>query len=197
MFDNPRWRAFFLNISGGRFSGPGDCRAVGGSLLQSVFDRVFAQVLAVVAAHHGRTLTCDGITDANPRGAYNVIACAPVPFIMSVFRLGVSLSTAENLLNGLVFSLPQPLTEPQPVSALLRGRAIPSARLDALLGSPFWATVTDNASNMVLMRNKAVESGLCIMAYGCFSHVVNLLAEDVSKQSGLHLGIKSAVTVFE
>ena len=163
-FDNPRWRAFFLTISGGRFSGPGDRRAVGGSLLQPVFDWVFAQVLAVVAAHHGRTLTCDDITDANSRGAYNLIACAPVPFTMLVFRLGVNPSTAENLLNGLVSSLPQSLTEPQPVSALLRGRDIPKARLDALLGFPFWATVTDNASNMVLMRNKAVESGLSIIA---------------------------------
>jgi len=193
-FDNPRWRAFFLTISGGLFSGPGDRRAVGGSLLQSVLDRVLAQVLAVMAAHHGRTLTCDGSTDANSMGAYNVIDCAPVPCIISVFQLGVNPSTVKNLLNGLVSSLPRSLTEPQPVSALLRGRDIPKARLHALLGFPFWAMVSDNASNKVLMRNKPVESGLSIMAYGCFAQVVNLLAKDVSKQSALQLGIKSAVT---
>ena len=65
VFHSPEWRSFFLLVSDGRFSGPGDPRKVGGSRLDTASGQVAAPVDAAVRWADTVALTLDDAGDVN------------------------------------------------------------------------------------------------------------------------------------
>jgi len=97
VFHSPKWKRFFLLISGGRFSGPGDPRKVGSSRLDTASGKVAARVHAAVRAADTVALTPDGAGDVNGKTTYNVVWYLPRTFLLGSFRLGVVVASALNL----------------------------------------------------------------------------------------------------
>lgn len=116
------------------------------------------------------------MTDVNAVGVYNLMVCVPLPFLITVFRLGVRPPSARNIGEALRAVLPASILEARPTDLIERGGAVPSARLDSLLARLVWALVNDNASVMATMRLEAESSGLMDAVYGCLPQVTNFTA---------------------
>ena len=193
-----RVEEFFSLISGGRFSGPGDPRKVGGSRLDTASGKVAARVDAALCAADTVALTLDGAGDVNGKMTYNVTGCLPRPLHVGSFRLGAMVASAPNLLLAFRACLPSSLHHP--VTDVLQKwpATAKSQRLQALGSRRLWALCTDNASVMVSMRNAAEADGLVLASYGCFAHAVNLVSKDLCARAPFSAMLKSVIasTVF-
>jgi len=109
VFHSPEWTSFFLLVSGGRFSGPGDPRNVGGSRLDTASGQVATRVDAAVRCADTVALTLDGAGDVNGKTTYNVVGCLPRTFLLGSFRMGVTVASAPNLLLAFHACLPSSL----------------------------------------------------------------------------------------
>lgn len=127
-------------------------------------------------------LMADGVTDMNVKGRYNVMACAPAPVLLGVFRMGVDASSALSFLVFLQTVIPGYLINPQPPVDIAWGVVSRSPRLQELAGRVPWALCANNASFMVLMRKEAEICGLVLFSYECFAHVTNLIGEEFCRQ---------------
>jgi len=112
VFHSPEWRSMFLVISGGRFSGRGDPRTVGGARLDAASGEVMAHVEAAVRGADTAAVTVDGAGDVNGKSTYNVMVCLPKPLLLGSFRMGLTVSSAPNLLLSFRASLPASLLYP-------------------------------------------------------------------------------------
>jgi len=80
-FHSPEWRSFFLIISGGRFSRPGDPRNVAGASLDAASAKVMAHVDAAVRGAYTVAVTVDVVGSVNGNSAYRVMVCLPKPLL--------------------------------------------------------------------------------------------------------------------
>jgi len=198
VFHSPEWRSFFLLISGGRFSGPGDPRTVGGARLDTASGEVMAHVDAAVRGADTAAVTVDGAGDVNGKSTYNVMVCLPKPLLLGSFRMGLTVSSAPNLLLAFRASLPASLLYPVTDTAQKWPVTRTSQRLLALGSRRLWALCTDNASVMISMRTAAEAGGLVLASYGCFAHAVNLVSKELCARAPFLRVLKLiiAATVF-
>ncbi|OSX80863.1 hypothetical protein BU14_0031s0035 [Porphyra umbilicalis] len=198
VFHSPEWKSFFSLISGGRFSGPGDPRKVGGSRLDTASGQVAARVDAALRAADTVALTLDGAGDVNGKTTYNVMGCLPRPLLVGSSRLGAMVASAPNLLLAFRACLPSSLHHPMTDVLHEWPATEKSQRLQALGSRRLWALCTDNASVMVSMRNAAEADGLVLASYGCFAHAFNLVSKDLCARAPFSGMLKSVIasTVF-
>lgn len=105
-------RCFSSVISGGRFSCPGDRRREAGPSLDAVRLSVEEHVTKKSRQSDCVCLKVDGLTDVNAKGVENVLACAPSPCLLGVFRMGLRASSSIHLRNALMTVTPQYLISP-------------------------------------------------------------------------------------
>jgi len=198
VFHSPHWKSFFLLVSGGRFSGPGDPRKVGGSRLDTASGQVAARVDAAVRCADTVALTLDGAGDVNGKTTHNVVGCLPRTFLLGSFRIGVAVASAPNFLLAFRACFPSSLLQPTTETFQKWPVTATNPRLHALASRRLWALCTDNASVMVSMRTAAQADGLVLAAYGCFSHAVNLISKDLCARAPCATILKLVIagTVF-
>jgi len=138
VFHSPEWKSFFLLVSGGRFSGPGDPRKVGRSRLNTASGQVAARVDAAVRCADTVALTLDGAGDVNGKTTYNVVGYLPRTFLLGSFRMGVTVASVPNLLIAFRAYLPSSLLQPTADTFQKRPVTATNPRLHALASRTLW-----------------------------------------------------------
>lgn len=190
--DSEKCRVFFCRISGSHFDGPGDRRRVGGPLLDLSSLDVGGRVAEKLREHDSVCLMVDGAADVNGKVAYNIMTCGPSPFLLSTVRVGIKTASSVNRLDPLKTVTCSYLLSLRRQAHMGRGPVARSPRLQGLAARVVWALCTDNASVMVLMRNRAEAEGLVLFPSRCFAQIINLIGKECCCLSD-HVGVLRAV----
>jgi hypothetical protein len=98
--DAPEWIDFFRLLIGDVWRPP-QRAAVSSKYVDIVYNKLVADVNAVLGASSGVCLQFDGWKDPNGGQVFNVIFGAPLPFYITSFRIACFRETAEKLVSSI------------------------------------------------------------------------------------------------
>jgi hypothetical protein len=132
-------------------------QTISGPLLDEEYERVINASNSMIESSGALTIVVDGWSNIRNEGIINIILCTPKPLLYKSIPTGSQSHTGEYL------------------------RQLVKIPIERFGAKNFLAVISDNGSDVKLMRKLISQEYPHIYTFGCAAHGLNLLIQDICK----------------
>lgn len=164
---SPNWEGFWKCAFGSAWRPPYR-QKISGELLDSSFNEKQEQVIEALSNIPALGISVDGFTDINSKSVFNLMAGAPLPFVVESFRLHGKKESAANL--------------DKKISSCISSACDKIRHTRKAFGFCSDSPNVMKATRSLLCGGRDGGSNCVVFAYGCLCHALSNLTKDICKE---------------